>query len=292
MGLAMVLPRQIALAICLLLLAPPLCASQNVVYSWSKSMLIDQRGHYPIALLELALEKSGEHYLAMPSKKAMTQYRTLRQLELGEGVDIVWTMTSPEREERLLPIRIPIDRGLIGWRLLLIQQEQQQRIAEHLSSGQLHKLLAVQGEDWPDFTILRANHYRVTGTFNFDGMFQMLANKRVDYFPRSITEIRPELAARPQLKLQTEAQWVLHYPAALYFFVRKNNKELAKAIESGLNKAIEDGSMVRLFLQHFGDDIQYSRLKNRKVISLSNPTLPEATPIERKELWFDLSRGY
>jgi hypothetical protein len=76
-------------------------------------MLGDARGSYPIALLHLALEKSGTDYQLVPSGQAMSQHRTLRQLGSNNGLDVVWTMTSPEREKELRPIRIPIDRGLI-----------------------------------------------------------------------------------------------------------------------------------------------------------------------------------
>ena len=34
-------------------------------------------------------------------------------------VDICWTMSTDERETQILPIRIPIDKGLIGWRIAL-----------------------------------------------------------------------------------------------------------------------------------------------------------------------------
>ncbi len=73
--------------------------SQQVIYSWPMSMLGDVRGSYPIALLHLAIEKSGTEYQLAPSGQVMSQHRTLRQLGSKSGLDVVWTMTSPEREK-------------------------------------------------------------------------------------------------------------------------------------------------------------------------------------------------
>jgi hypothetical protein len=265
--------------------------SQQVIYSWPMSMLGDARGSYPIALLHLAIEKSGAEYQLVPSGQAMSQHRTLRQLGSNSGLDVVWTMTSPEREKELRPIRIPIDRGLIGWRLLLIHKDNEQKILQ-LDEKHLKTSLSVQGSDWPDYPILKANHFRVLGSGDFDSMFKMLQAKRIDYFPRSMTEAWPELQQRSGLSLTVAPKWVLHYPAALYFFVQKDNIELANAIEIGLLRAIEDGSMQQLFLQHFSGAIQQADLKSRTVIHLSNPLLPAETPMQNKALWFDPQLGY
>jgi hypothetical protein len=277
----------------LLLLLPVFSTAQpqQVIYSWPMSMLGDARGSYPIALLHLAIEKSGTEYQLVPSGQVMTQHRTLRQLGSKNGLDVVWTMTSPEREKELRPIRVPIDRGLIGWRLLLIHNDNEQKIQQQ-DEKQLKTSPSIQGSDWPDYPILKANHFRVLGGGDFDSMFKMLQAKRIDYFPRSITEIWPELQQKAGMSLSVAPKWVLHYPAALYFFVQKDNIELANAIEIGLLRAIEDGSMQQLFLQHFSSAIQQADLKSRTVVQLSNPILPAETPLKNKALWFDPQQGY
>ena len=251
----------------------------------------DQRSNYPIALLELALKKAGSTATLQSTSARVSKSRALHLLETGLEVDVVWTMTSPEREKELRPIRIPIDRGLIGWRLLLIHSDNEQKI-QQLDEKHLKTSPSVQGSDWPDYPILKANHFRVLGSGDFDAMFKMLQAKRIDYFPRSVTEILPELQQKVGMSLSVAPKWVLHYPAALYFFVQKDNIELANAIEIGLLRAIEDGSMQQLFLQHFSSAIQQADLKSRTVIQLNNPLLPAKTPLQNKALWFDPQLGY
>ncbi len=108
----------VALALVMLLIAVPLPrvqAAETIIYSWPATLQQDPRSYYPIALLRLALAKAGGDYELKPSKRDQSQRRSLRQLAAGLGMDVVWTFTSIEREKNLLPIRIPIDRGLLGW---------------------------------------------------------------------------------------------------------------------------------------------------------------------------------
>ena len=267
-------------------------AATPVIYAWPKNLATDERGDYPVALLKLALEKSGADYQAVPSASVMTQYRTLRQVSTAQGLDVLWTMTTPEREQQLRPIRIPIDRGLLGWRLFVIQPERANQFARLPNKAQLQKLMAVQGSDWPDFPVLQANQFKVLGSGDFEGMFRMVKSARIDFFPRSVTEIWPELSQREALGLAVAPKWVLHYTAPLYFFVQKDNEELASAIERGLWKAIEDGSMQELFLHSFGPALDKAALSERTVIELVNPLLPKETPLDNPLLWFDPAKGY
>lgn len=257
-------------------------------------MQADERSFYPIELLKLALSKSNHSIVARPSEFTMSQYRTLKQLELNKGIDVVWTMTNAEREQQLRPIRIPIDRGLIGWRLLAIQQHDVALFQNLPDDTALRTLLTVQGIDWPDYEILQSNRFKVVPSNYFQGMYQMLHVGRVRFFARSITEIWPELSLLKEMKnpLVVAPRWVLHYPAALYFFVRKDDHELAQAIESGLEVAIRDGSMKQLFLNHFQETLDKADLTNRQVVELTNTALPHQTPVERSDLWFNAAQGY
>jgi hypothetical protein len=262
-----------------------------VVYAWSEAMADDVRGHYPIELLKLALARSGEAYLAKPSKHELGQYRTLRHVQMDRDLDVVWTFTSTARERELLPVRIPIDRGLLGWRLLLINGAEQDKFRQ-LSAEQLKQLRSGQGHDWPDLPVLLHNGFNVVPSSSYSGLFAMLKRHRIDYFPRSATEIWPEQAQHSQDGIVVDQHWALHYPAPLYFFVSHDKPQLALAIEKGLRAALEDGSMKQLFLQHFSDAITQAALNRRQVVQLTNNDLPPATPLDEPQLWFDPQFGY
>ena len=203
-------------------------------------------------------------------------------------------MTNPEREQQLRPIRVPIDRGLIGWRLLAINSLDKTTFEKLPDVQALKSLLTVQGTDWPDFSILKANGFNVVASNYFSGMYEMVKLHRVRFFPRSVTEIWPELEglSTGSATVQVAPKWVLHYPAALYFFVRKDDEDLAYTIEQGLEIALRDGSLRELFLRHFQESIEKAQLTNRITVELTNPELPPQTPLERRELWFDPAQGF
>jgi len=263
---------------------PAACAT--VVHYARPESHIDERASYPIALLKLSLQKSGADYQLAPSVVQMQQGRSLRFLEQGKHIDVVWTVTTIERERQFLPIRIPIDRGLIGWRLLLIQSKREAVFASVRQRDALAILVAGQGHDWPDTEVLRANQLKVTTSSTYEGLFKMLALGHIDYFPRSVSEIWPELDARTGRGLAVEPGLVLHYPEALYFFVNRNNQALAGAIDKGLRAAIEDGTMERLFQRFYGAAIRRANLAGRTRITLHNPLLPASAPTADAALWF------
>ncbi|QAU34951.1 hypothetical protein [Janthinobacterium sp. 17J80-10] len=247
---------------------------------------IDGRYDFQIRLLKLALDKSGVAYHMRPSNIKMEQGRSLLQLEKGADIDVLWSMTSREREQKLRPIRIPIDKGLTGYRVFLIKRENLQKFARVRTLDQLRHYEAGQGSHWPDTRILQANGLNVYGATVYENLFSMLDAARFDYFPRSITEVWDEIEAHPERSLVIEPTILLTYPAAAYYFVNKDNQALASAIETGLLRAIRDGSFDLLFDEYYGEFIRKADLRNRKVIRLQNPLLSEQTPFSQRHLWF------
>ena len=272
-----------------LLLASCLCAAsataRTVVYPRAESAS-DERDRYPVQLLALALREAHSAYELKPHPVFMLQVRAMREVEQGSGLDIVWTMTSKEREQALLPIRIPIDRGLLGWRLLLVEPAASAKFAQVTSLQQLKALRCGQGADWPDTTILRDAGLAVDESARYGDLFQKLAAGRIDYFPRSVQEIWGELDNHRAEGFVIEPTLALHYPTAMYFFVNKQRTDLAADIRKGLEAALRDGSFQALFMQHFGDVLKRSKLDRRRVLEMRNPLLPPETPLGDARLWY------
>ena len=249
----------------------------------------DQRLEYPRQLLELALSKTDVPYrIEFPSTR-MNQERQAAELEGGRSLDVAPIPSSAERESRLLPIRIPLNKGLLGWRIGLVRKGDENLMAQVKSIDDLHKIRIVQGHEWPDTTILRSNGVKVLTGPDYNGLFRMLAADRFDYFPRSVMEIWSELEAHADLGLDRHV--ALHYFYDSYFFVNKKNTKLASDIERGLEKAIADGSFERLFQRHWGDALRKARLDERIVIEMRNPLLTPETPSARAELWYRHGAG-
>lgn len=263
------------------------CALADVLFYPRPESLDDERGDYPFQLLQLALIKAGSGEQVVMTPHYMQQNRSIIEVANATGkVHVTATMTSPEREQQLLPIRIPISKGLIGWRLLLVRQADSQRYRNVRTMAGFAPFKVAQGHDWPDVAILRANGVEVTPVSSYSSLFGMLKAGRIDYLPRSVQEIWAEAARHPGLVV--EPYLVLRYPATDYFFVNRANTRLAEQIRQGLEAAIADGSMDQLFYRHYGALLRDAALDKRRLIELANPLLPPETPLARKELWFRL----
>ncbi len=273
-----------AVTLCLLVASVPLHAATLVRYPLPEAEG-DRRDDYPVALLALILQKAGGQMRPVPSGERWSQARTLVHLAEGRDIDVAWSMTSVAREQQLLPIRIPIFKGLIGWRIALVRRGQEQILANARTPKDIDSLVAGQGQDWPDKEILRGNGLPVVDSTSYDGLFRMLAGGRFDYFPRSVAEITAEARVHRQA-LAIEPNVVLRYPTAAYFFVKPGNTKLAAVIRRGFERAVADGSADALFNEHFGETLRALNLSGRRVIDLTNPILPAGVPLDRKELWY------
>lgn len=243
----------------------------------------DTRASYYLKLLELALQKSGMPFSLHPNGKVMVPSRVVSVMEAGGYVDVTWGPTTRELEQRLLTVRVPIDKGILGWRLFLVRADERAAFAAIRTPAQLRALAAGQQRDWGDTTILQANGMRVVGASIYESMFKMLASDRFQYFPRGVGEIWGELSRHAELGLEVEPHLALHYPSVSYFFVSPHSPVLAQAIERGLRAAIKDGSFDALFEQFNGDAIRRAQLATRTVFELTNPLLPEASLSEWRD---------
>lgn len=244
----------------------------TVIYP--KQGVKDDKTGYPIALLRLAVERSGyqDNVFLQPSIVEVPQNRVLKLIEQDVVLDVAWYMSNKERENNLKAIPIPIYKGYFGFRLFLIHRDNTGLFSKTLTLEKLQKeLIGVQGHDWPDLDILQHNGFKMTSSPSYRGMFDMLDRKRVDYFPRSLLEAWLEESRFPEFNLVVDDDLLLYYPVAVFFFVNKNNETLARIIESGLRKAITDGSFDLLFEAVQDDFLSRTDIENRRIFHLENP---------------------
>ena len=247
----------------------------------------DARAQYPIALLKLALDKTGVNYELRPSDRILLTGKAMRQLRENREVNVVWSMTDSQREKELTPIRIPIAKGLIGLRVFVINQNKKSKFDDVLSLTDMRKLVPIQGEEWPDTKILQANGFNVFTVPEFREAYDMIKQGKGDFFPRSVMEVDAELEAEGRRNnFYLEPSMALYYPTAMYYFVSGSNKTLANLIETGLNRAIDDGSFDALFESTYAPILASLGVDERKIFTLENPLLPIETPLTNSALWY------
>lgn len=247
----------------------------------------DKQHNYPISLLTKALNQIDEDYQLELYESSLDQEQALNLLYQNK-IDVVWTMTNKQREALYLPIRVPLTKGLSGWRLFLIKPEHQNLFDNVKSHNQLKLYTAVQGQDWPDEEILQRNQLKLVTKPAYSDLIGVLTSGQAQYFPRGVFEIWSEVE-RFQAQghdVKVEASLALYYPTALYFFVNRNNSQLAATIESGLKQLLATGEFERMFNQAFAESIEKTNFAERRILRLNNPSLPKQTPVANKQLWF------
>ncbi|MBF0204720.1 MAG: hypothetical protein HQK67_10505 [Desulfamplus sp.] len=266
------------------------------VNSFSETLIlqyfqIDHRYDYRIELLRLALEKTEQeygHFSLEPTTEKMTQARGLKFMEEDKLVNIAFLPTSEEREQKFLPIRIPILKGILGYRVFLIHRDNLAAFSAIQSIDELKsKFTAGFDMHWADITILTANDIKVDKSTSYELLFKKLEAKRFDFFPRGINEAWDEIeqfgASCPNIVVDPHNAF--YYPYPVYFFVNKTNVKTAERITKGLNIAQNDGSFKNLFLKYHDGILKKAELEKRKFFILENPTLPKGTIAPDTSWW-------
>lgn len=253
----------------------------------------DKRWIYYVDLISAALERTRVKYGPYELRQAplrMVASRTFQALSENKIVDIAWGVTNTSREQSLAPIRIPLLKGLLGYRIFIIKQGAQNTFNEVAGLNDLRILKAGQGHDWADVPILQSNGLQVQTSTSYEALFSMLYGQRFDYFPRSVFEAFTEVKARPELGLTVERSLMLRYTSPTFFFTHSQNSELHKRLSEGLWAMLEDGSFDEFFENHPLTKAIFTEVNFpvRSVFQLDNPYLSKETlaTLDDKRLWF------
>lgn len=256
--------------------------------------ILDTSKVFDWVVLQTAMEKTAAKYgpFAMSaSREPMSVAKMLQELGRANGsINIIARATQRDLETQFQPIRIPIDRGLMGMRLLLVRRADLPRFANVRTLDDLRHLSAGQGKGWVDTSVLSAAGINVVESPRAGSLFGMLEAGRFDFFPRALDEAPREYDAIRQAhaEIVVEPTLMLRYPLPRYFFVRRDAEgdKLAERIRIGMEMMVKDGSLVALFHKHKGPLIERALISKRHIIELKNPSLPPETPLQRSELWF------
>lgn len=236
-----------------------------------------ERYEFGIELLNLAMQKTGVDFeITSPVEEVITEARG-ELFVVNGALDLQFMSTTAERESSLIPIKIPVYRGLLGLRLLLVKPSVNAEIQHVSRLADLRLFVAGHGQHWGDLPVYGANDLKVVPVVSYPKIFEMLKKSRFDYFSRGVSEIWGELSHH-QNDLVVADNIMLFYPHPVYFFVSKARPELAELLEGGLESAISDGSYRDLFDKHYRSVIKKANLKERNLVRLANPVVPEDTP--------------
>jgi hypothetical protein len=247
---------------------PNIHPGRDAVYAYAKELLTEA--------LNVTAQDYGTFELIVSTQET-AQERQLRSLE-HNTLDVTWSVTSHEREQHFLPIRIPIMAGLFGKRALFVR-EGDTRLKSVTSLEELQQFRAVMGYDWPDTRIFKANNIPVLET-TYRASFRIVSEGFADMFPRSVMEINEEFADEQLSQgLAIDEHLIVSYPSPIFFFVGSDNHQLAGRIAQGLLILFETGKFQTLLTQQKGYQQSMDLIEGRRIIDIDNPLLSEQSKL-------------
>ncbi|MDX1398370.1 MAG: hypothetical protein R3204_07575 [Oceanospirillum sp.] len=253
----------------------------------------DASHHYFQQLLEQALQRTEVEFGAAEvvfAPHIIEQGRAVENLNHGKWIDVYWMGTSVSRESDLTAIRIPLVKGLLGYRGFIMTSRLQRSFEMISDPGPMLKTLsACQGMHWPDSDILEQGGFKVVRSAKYQTLFEMLKRNRCDIFPRGVHEGPAEVDR--QKRKGAGVSWLdsnlIYYPFPMYFFTSHSNKALAERIRTGLELMIDDGSF-ETFMRHHPVTRHLFPLEQwpgKVAIRLTNPELPADTDYLNPRYW-------
>ncbi|WP_016954800.1 transporter substrate-binding domain-containing protein [Catenovulum agarivorans] len=241
---------------------------------------------YAQSLLRLALSQQHTYQLETIHNDTPVQ-RDIDMVKFNE-LDIVWHPTNRQLEKQLLAIRVPIAKGLLGYQSVIVKKQRlpefsivnQRKLLETLSFG-------VSRNTGDKQIYLSAG---LTGVYssNEQTLIHMLEGERFDYLPTETHKAHKLVLDNPKLNLVVVPDLVVSFIKPIYFFVNQNDIQLAMLLSERLEHMVNDGTLDDLLLQQTFAAYTINKLSNEKMVAieLTNPVLPEKTPVADSRYWY------
>ncbi|MGL1959338.1 MAG: hypothetical protein OCD00_18775 [Colwellia sp.] len=247
---------------------------------------------YIFQLIQLVLKKSANKFGPCEAKlldHKLPLKRTEMYLQKDHLLHAAAFTVTEARNKIFLPVKVPISKGLMGYRLLMIHKKNIDMYTKVNSLSDLANFMAGQGIGWADVKILESNNLPVLTTGSIKTLIDMLTYSRFDYFPRGALQITTEITAYQNKPVTIEPRLLLRYPSMTALYVNSNNADLVQRLEYGLKEAFKDGSFDEFFYNHPSSikALLNLELNKRKILDMCNPILPDWVPINKAEYWLE-----
>lgn len=275
--------RFILVLIVMSMAAESISATETFTLRGSASEL-DTRKNYPIAAIKLALEKTKDKYGDYRIEFA-PDLNTLRLLAAARNNVFPNLVVQSGYDDNFLKqkgltyIPVPFDLGITGYRLCFANPQVEPKLQKVSSLKELSQFSIAQGVGWVDTKILRHNGFTVIESNSYEGLFKMTAAQRTDLFCRGINEFKSELYSRSDIEnIMLDTSFAIYYTMPRFFYLSDKNIKAKERLELGFNLAYNDGSLKKLLLSYYADNIALANIANRKIFILENPLIKNIDP--------------
>ncbi|WP_249555720.1 MULTISPECIES: hypothetical protein [Shewanella] len=259
----------------------------------------DHRYQYTYDLLTLIIEATNNDFgvgTIQISDVVMSRNRIFRGLLEGKTVNVIAEASNSQWDEQLIPIKIPIRKGIQGFRVFIIKKQNLPIMANINTLAQLMALDTGSGSQWSSKAAMQNAGFNVIESIQYDNLFNMLSMGRFITFGRGVNEAFQEVEQFKQQypDLVVDDNILLHIPLATYYYVAPNQPRLATRIKEGLKRIIANGKFDELFYRRHCEFLLKSNINHRRVFKINNPLTTEAemTSIVGKDFLLEPSSDF
>ncbi|MEN0039592.1 MAG: hypothetical protein AAGC78_21135 [Cellvibrio sp.] len=261
-----------------LLAARPVLADDPLLVKYLGNNTASIKEEYYLDVINSALkatESTFGPYEVVFIQEQISSERKHELLVSGDKVNIDRLVGFPNQKgprEGLIRIGLPVLNGFMGYRILLIREEEQPRFSGVKNLDDLRKLPMGFGKGWEGH-VYKYNGFSVAEPLNMTLLLKMLAGKRYQFVPLSVIEIDDHYEIDGKLvdNLVPEQSLLIYMPLPVYFYVSPNQPVLADRLTVGLRYLQESGQLDKIFKTHFGERLKRLGLSKRTLIELANP---------------------
>lgn len=186
-----------------------------------------------------------------------------------------WLRLVEQGKLRMVPI--PLDRGLLGWRINLLRASQRDKLAQVRTAADLAHFSMGQNVGWMDVEIYRAagiptkeiKHWS-NGAFakqmeaGFLDLFPLGLEETLNYFLPHFQKHSPQLTVAPYL--------LVRYPWFRFVWVAPGPQTdaLYQALQTGFDGTVANGQFMRVWNQH-RHPLEARFFRERTTIDIANP---------------------
>lgn len=240
---------------------------------------------YTMQILKASLDASYAEfgpYTLRFSDREMTRSRTFNEMQRGVRVNVADTPITEKWTEEFIRIPIPIQRGILSYRLFLVTKENENLLADVNSLEDLKRIRQGSGNQWSVTKKLQLNDFNIVEGPSKDALMNMLQANRFSIYSRGINEVYGELnrykKSHPNIVLDKHIALYSYLP--MYFHVSPKAERIAKRIERGLLLIEENGEYERIFQSYNEKSLEQAQLQGRKIFTIYDGS-------ETDELWIN-----
>lgn len=265
-----------ALLLLLLTLSTPLLAAVQAGPAKSIALTVvslpNDRHVYYVRLLEEALRQAG-YTPDIQIIQGAPQPRIWQMLASNQ-ISLMWGVQTTARNKEFASVENDLTNGLIGQRVFLVREGEQDMFAHVHSLAQLRQtgMIGGVGEGWFDAELWPLNKlpvYIKGGDWRL--MFRMVANgeRDVNYVVRGVNEIINEVREYPGLAI--ESNLVLQHDRDMRFYLSPEAAALKPVLQEALAKADRSGLKKKLIKQLIMPELDVLHLNKRTRLKLVSP---------------------